>query len=567
MNRMSGRLFPNRTLLRAAFLFAFSLILLVACSADSRTSLGNSAESGNPEIAGVVRFPDGSPAAFSKVAVVSSAFSARDGELLDSAWIKTADSLGRYAFARVPGERFTLEALDTVSGKRFVRMGLQMEGGSPLEVDGVLENVGSVRMGAHGFEDGTRGFVYVPGTTILRPATVELGNIFVDSLPADSLFPLVFVSDDGYALSLEKGVKVVSDSVVEVDENRVSLGFRFPLDLSAQKIELTEDLRNFPLMLRLDSSDADFRGMERIRGVWTAVLCGDTLALDNSHSNFEKSEFAFWVRIPKLRFASVDTLYLYFDEGERSYPDSSKRVFSDGFVAAYHFDEGDSSVVDATGNGFDGVPESLSVADEAVSGSALRYGGKSGSVTIPNSSSGDFDVTLREPISFSVWVKMDDLNQSRVVFGKGASQYHLMYLHGTETSSWLYEVYLDETLDTASNSTRYWYVDSVSRAGEWTHLAISQDSLGVFFYVNGALADSVPRIGTSGTVRSTDSLFVIGKLVYPADDPTDIVTHYFKGVIDELFISREARSVSWVRASFANQNPAARWPIPEAVRR
>lgn len=567
MKRITGRLFPNRALLCASPLLVLFFALFIACSADSRTSLGNSAESGNPEIAGIVRFSNGSPAAFSKVAVIPSEFSARDGEPLDSAWMKTADSLGRYAFASVPGERFALEAFDSASGKRFVRMGLQTGGDSPLEVDGVLENVGGVRMGAHGFADGTRGFVYVPGTTILRPVIVELGNIFVDSLPADSLFPLVFVSDDGYALSLEKGVSVVSDSVVDVDEKRVSLGFRFPLDLSTAKIELTEDLRNFPLMLRLDSSDADFRGMDRIRGTWTAVLCGDTLALDNSHSDFEKSEFAFWVRIPKLRRASTDTLYLYFDEGKLPTADSSKRVFSDGFVAAYHFDEGDSTVLDATGNGFDGIPESLSVADEAVSGGALRYSGKNGSVTIPNSASGDFDVTLRDPIAFSVWVKMDDLEQSRVVFGKGASQYHLMYLRGTETSSWLYEVYSDETLDSASNSTRYWYMDSVESAGEWTHLAISQDSLGVSFYVNGALADSVPRIGASGTVRDSDSLFVIGKIVYPAEDPTDVVTHYFKGVIDELHISRESRSAAWIRASYANQNPTVRWPVPEAILR
>lgn len=539
------------------------MFLTFACT-DSRTSLGNSAESGNPELAGIVRFADGSPAPFASVSVVPSKFSAADGVPLDSSFVRTADSLGHYAFDRVPDGKFSLEAFDSASGKRFVQMGLALSD-SAFGGDCVLENVGSVRLGAHGFADGTNGFVYVPGTTILRPVTVELGNIFVDSLPADSLWPLVFVSEDGYTLSLEKGVTVAPDSTLHVDENKVSFAFRFPLDMTASGIDLSEDLRNFPLALQLDSGDFDFRGLERIRGAWFAVLCGDTLALDNSYSDFERKRFAFWVRIPKLRAGAQDTLTLYFEEGAKtSFADSAARVFSDGFVAAYHFDGDETSAFDATGNGFDGVPESLSVADEAAVGGAFSYDGKKAFVTIPNSAGGDFDVTLREPVTFSVWVKMADTSLSHVVFGKGASGYNLKYLQGT---GWLYEAFTDEVLDSAANSARYWYTDSTVKVNDWTQLVVSQDSSGASLYVNGTLATSTPRVGTSEAVRMTDSLLVIGKLVYPASDPTDLVTHYFKGVIDEFHVSRETRSSAWISASFKNQNPSERWPVPETVHR
>ena len=542
------------------FLLAFGLF---ACT-DSRTSLGNSAESGNPELAGIVRFADGSPAPFASVAVVPAKFSAADGVPLDSSFIGKADSLGRYAFDHVPDGKFSLEAFDSASGQRFVQMGLALSD-SAFGGDCVLENVGSVRLGAHGFADGTKGFVYIPGTTILRPVTVELGNIFVDSLPADSLWPLVFVSEDGYTLSLEKGVTVVSDSTLNIDENRVSLAFRFPLDMTASGIDLSEDLRNFPLALRLDSGDFDFRGLERIRGAWSAVLCGDTLALDNSYADFERESFAFWVRIPKLRAGAQDTLILSFEEGaSSSFADSATRVFSDGFVAAWHFDGEETSALDATGNGFDGIPEALSVADEAAVGGAFSFDGKKGFVTVPNSAGGDFDVTLREPITFSVWVKMADTSLSHVVFGKGASGYNLKYMQRT---GWLYEVFTDEILDSASNSARYWYTDSAVTVNGWTQLVVAQDSSGASLYVNGTLATSTPRIGTSEAVRVTDSLLVIGKLIYPASDPTDLVTHYFKGVIDEFHVSRDTRSPAWISATFKNQNPAVRWPVPEAVRR
>lgn len=261
----------------------------------------------------------------------------------------------------------------------------------------------------------------------------------------------------------------------------------------------------------------------------------------------------------------MDTLFLSFEENAEASSRTLENVFSDGFIAAWHFDEGDSAVWDATGNGFDGIPEEVSVAEEAAAGGALYYSGNKGSVTIPNSATGAFDLTLQSSATFSVWVKMEGLDRSRVVFGKGASQYHLMYLAGTNESSWLYEIFTDEILDSSSNSARYWYMDSSKASEEWTHLAVVQDSSGAALYVNGEVAASSPRIGTSTTVRTTDSLFVIGKLIYPADDPTDLVTHYFKGVIDEFHVSRNARSSAWILTTYQNQNPQKRWPVPEFI--
>ena len=108
-------------------------------------------------------------------------------------------------------------------------------------------------------------------------------------------------------------------------------------------------------------------------------------------------------------------------------------------------------------------------------------------------------------------------------------------------------------------------MDSSEAFEEWTHLAVVQDSNGAVLYVNGEVASSSPRIGSSTATRSTDSLFAIGKLIYPADDPTDLVTHYFKGVIDEFHMSRNTRSAAWIRATYRNQNPLIRWPVPEIV--
>ena len=543
------------------------LFALIACS-DGKTALGNSAESGNPEIAGVIRFEDGSLAAYARVAVVPASYSALDGESLDSVFIGSTDSVGRYSFDSVPQGGFSLEALDSATGRQFLKLGLLPPSDSnALDVDGILEELGGVRLGAHGFDDGTTGFVYVPGTTILRPVTVELGNIFVDSLPADSLYPFVFVSDDGYALSLEKGVEVIADSTVSVDAEKVSIRFKVPLNTA--EIGLSEDLMQFPLTFYLDSADFDFTGMERVNGSWIAELCGDTIPLDVSYSDVSTGRFTFWAKIPKLRMDSKDTLFLTFAEDlNGSVDNSNESVFANEFIAAWHFDEGADTVTDATGNLYNGIPESLTVAEEAVAGSALHFGGTFGSITIPNTQNGEFDVSVKDSITFSVWVKMEGNERSRVVFGKGATQYHLMYLAGSGQKSWLYEAYTDEIFgtDSTTQSARYWYRDSSAVSDVWTYLTVVQDSSGAKMYVNDSLVSSTPAIGTSTDVRQTDSLFIIGKLIYPRDSETNSVTHYFNGVIDELHVSRVSRSDAWIRASYANQNPAVRWPVPQAVR-
>lgn len=565
MIRFGVRLLKSRA--RAACLFAFIASLFAACTSENKTALGNSAESGNPEIAGVLTLSDGSFARKAKVMLIPADYQATDGLEIDSAWTSFTDSLGQFSFENVPAKTFSLEAMDLTSGQMLLKMGIE-DSDSTIEFEGTLENAGGVRLGAHGFADGSTGIVYVPGTTILRRVTVELGNIFVDSLPADSLRPFIFVSDDGYALSLERGVSVVADSIVEVDAEKVSLRFRYPLDMSVSGIALSENLVEFPLRLSLDSSDFDFDGLDRVEGVWTAILCGDTIPLDVSYADPAAGKFAFWARIPKLRANSIDTLWLHFDEGALASEKSAKNVFSNGYVAAWHFDEGADSVRDATGNGFDGVPEFVTAAERSVSGGALYFGGKSGSVTIPNSATGDFDVAFGDQITFTVWARMADLSQSRVIFGKGASQYHLMFLYGSSGSQWLYEFYSDEIPegDTTSASMRFWYTDTSVAAEKWTFFAIVQDSAGISLYVDDTLATSTPRRGTSSSARITDSLFVIGKLIYPAEDPTDIVTHYFKGEIDELHVSRTARSEAWIRTTRLNQDPENRWPLPEPVR-
>ena len=133
--------YDNLLWILLAILAAF---FTLSCS-DDRTSLGNSAESGNPEIAGVLYFADGSFAARVRVRVVPDDFSVWS-DSVDSLWTTWTDSLGRFEFSTLPSEIFTLEAVDSLSGMQLVQMGISKDS-ERENIKGYLENTGSVRLG------------------------------------------------------------------------------------------------------------------------------------------------------------------------------------------------------------------------------------------------------------------------------------------------------------------------------------------------------------------------------------------------------------------------------------
>ena len=539
--------------LRVLFLLLFGLIL-GACS-DLLSDRGNSAESGNPEMAGLLTLEGGAPAKNARVQCVPAGYNALRDSVLDSRWQTFTDSLGNYSLKVVPEGNFSLEAYHVESGMRLLLQNLAVKKDSTLAIAGELTPTGTARIGASPFENGTSGYVYVIGTSILRSVKVKFGAIFVDSLPADQLDLLVFIADNGDSLTLDSALTVDSGDTVNVLAPLISLTYKVPLNTTSGGANITDTLFGFPLVMRLDSSLVDFSVIGSISGTWTAKKAdGTVLPLQLAKWDNEAKSADFWVRLDTLLPQSTtDTLFFTFQEGTASVADDPIFNAANGFIAVWHFEDGANIALDATGNGYAGVGANTSVGAGAI-GSALRYNGLTSYMSIPRTAEGELNFAYDDTMSISVWVHPDILNTSRFVYGKGVTQYHLKYLY---PDGWLFERYKEQT----EGSARYWYkapLDTIEDTGKWDFLTVVQVGTIINLYRKDSLITSSPAIGTFENAYYTSNDFEIGRQVFPLD--VDSTGQYFWGAIDELHISKVARSVSWVRATYLNQRPVDAWP-------
>lgn len=504
-----------------------------ACSTTE--TAGNSAEIGNPEFAGLLTV-EGSPAVAALVRCVPEGFDAFL-DTLPAAFQTITDSVGNFSFDSIPSGSFAIEAAHDSSATLLLDLGLS---GSDSAYVGELAQAGAVRVGASKYADGDTLHVAVLGTTIARLVVVEFGEIYLDSLPA---MLLERVQIEGVEVVFDEPLEVKSGEVAVADSLAMVANFKFPLE----NAELADSLLSFPMALRLAAGDLDFELFESMTGAWTASRGGVELPISNLLLDYDSELLTFWVLLDSLNLA--DTLTLTFTEGGEQ---SSDNVFQKNYVAIWHFDEGVDSVADASGNGFIGTAENVTEVSGSV-GKAFYYDGSSSHVAIEGTSSGALNISFTKSMSVSVWVRLDALDESRRVFGKGLSQYHLKYEYPV---GWQYERF---TEDDEGNSLRYVYVqeDTLAEAGEWAMITVVQNDTTFKLYVNDELSDTVASVDVSDVAYDESGDLEIGRFVNAAKDSTG---EYFVGAIDELSVVRIQLSEERIRAMYLNQRPSGYWP-------
>src|SRR5574344_1974831 len=160
----------------AAALCAAFAAFLSACSLGDQAS-GNSAESGNPEFAGIISLPDGTPAASARVRFVPASYNAFDDSLPDSLETRT-DSLGRYSL-RAPSAVFALEAFDPATGMRLLSRGITAKTADKDSLSDTLRLPGVLRIGAALFADGVSDGVGAQRALHPSPARGRFGSVRV----------------------------------------------------------------------------------------------------------------------------------------------------------------------------------------------------------------------------------------------------------------------------------------------------------------------------------------------------------------------------------------------------
>lgn len=536
---------------------ALSALIFAACSNDKVA--GNSAETGSPELAGVLVLDNGSPASFARIHCVPQSFDALQNAELPAAFQTTADENGEYALDSIPAGTYSLEAFHEESGKRLLVQGLNVTEDNELNYDNILKDVGSAKLLVPGaFDEGTEGVATVYGTTLVRNIVVHGGSIQVPDLPADSM-NLHVILDSGevdFVLNVEPG-----DTTVVGD----TLEFRFvsPLALPAGYDTLPDLSTDIPLAFRLNSANCDFDQIASLYGRWEATrISADgsrsrTLPVAPAIVDESAEQLVLWVRVDSLNVR--DSVELVLNTAKNS--GAARDVFPTNreYTAVWHF-YGDLATIndDAEKSNFPGTAVQT-FATEGVLGDGIAFNGTASYVTIENSAEADsskpadFDVPFGESITFSLWVKLDDLTSRQTIFHKGNSQYNLVY---APDSGFVFSMYheaeaakTDSSGELASDTAGYRLFvatgDSLVKAGEWMFVAFNYRG-NADAYINSKKVTTTAQKEPWAGKRDQGSNFEFGN---------------FDGAVDEFFFGAGFRSEGWMLATYLNQTPNSTWPV------
>ena len=535
------------------FLAGF-VALFVGCSSDSQVA-GNSAETGSPELAGILMLDGGKPAAHARVQCVPGDYNilaaSNAEQALPSAFETETDENGNYEFDTIPSGSFSLEAFHQESGQMLLLQNLNAEEDEPLAVNDTLQGPGTVKLLVSGaFRENQSGEAIVIGTTIRRSVSVQNGKIVVDSLPADTFELVVYM--DGMSPFGFKDVSVKPEETT-VWGDSVTYTFKAPLVLPEGIDSLGTVVSDFPLAIRLTKNEITFDSAEVVNGRWEAVRISQDgnrskkLPITQTYFDASAKEAVFWVSVDSLNVS--DSLELHFDNTMN--PAYAKDVFptNRSYSLVWHFDSGLAPVDDGAEKGyFEGLPTGAVAADGVVGrGVELDEGDV---IVAENSSAADSSrkVNLNYDGSgyfcFSVWVKLESLESEQTIFKK-SKEYALRYVpeKGFVVDLWV--------PDSSSDSVKYAWLSGMSdiKAGEWVYVAFSRHTISQSnFYVNDRKIESEPeQIAWTG-VR----------------DIADFEVGGFTGTIDELMLGGCFRDDAWTRLTYLNQRPENYWPALSA---
>lgn len=241
-----------------------------------------------------------------------------------------------------------------------------------------------------------------------------------------------------------------------------------------------------------------------------------------------------WVRAPVV--AAGARIRVWWGREGRVAPSTERRaeVWSNDYAGVWHLGEEAGFGFDSSPNGNTGSVVNVAAAETAVVAGAARFNGTTSAVDIANSPSLNPDYMTAE-----AWIRTTQTSGNASIISKD---------HPASGRVWQFRVKDGDLEFIVFNSSSNLSVmsDIPIATGEWRHVAGAWDGDVIRVYVDGELRGSAPF---SGTLRAGGGNNVfIGRM--QTANPS-----YFEGEMDEVRLSRVARSGDWIRASWLSQKP------------
>lgn len=322
--------------------------------------------------------------------------------------------------------------------------------------------------------------------------------------------------------------------------------YRRPITMHASQIEAPNDgeLRNFPVMLALpDALVAAHALADRSDLAFTTNDA--TTRLDHELEVDDTTTMTVWVKIPSLPATTDTTIFLYYGNPTPPPPLAPADVWTESFHAVYHLQQDPGpglpdQILDATANGHHGTADSSMSTPDLVAGQvgrAMDFNGSNACITLPA-----FDVG--NAFTLSVWLNLNNVSQIRTLLSNsqdGSSTNGFRWFVNSNGSS---DRKLALETGNGGSTNQAITPGAAITTSAWHHAAAIVDR------INGMatlMVDGMVVNASDTSIRndfSTNHYFEIGRMQ---------TNNAFDGMLDEVEISSDVRSVEWIRTSFRNQ--------------
>ncbi|MGA2507709.1 MAG: DUF2341 domain-containing protein [Chitinispirillaceae bacterium] len=315
------------------------------------------------------------------------------------------------------------------------------------------------------------------------------------------------------------------------------------LNTSPSGANVSGDVVNFPVLVRLTSNNFDFTGAEADgRDLRFTKANGAPLPYEIEQWDAANRQAAVWVNVDTVHGNNgAQHVVMLWGNPNAAAQSNPAAVFdtAQGFVGVWHLGQPAGGIVpDATANGISGTAAATATVNGAV-GMAQSFNGTSSLIQAAGPNSGMLNFPENGNYSLSAWVNANALDSlyHGIVY-KSNFEYGLQMRPKNE---WEFFTYIDQT---------GWDVSRFpASAGSWHALTGVRSGTHQYLYVDGNCVDSSMATNTVQTSRVTDAPLQIGHCPDGGLDPD----RYFSGVIDEVRISRVAISADWIKLCFMNQ--------------
>ena len=521
-------------------------ILVFRCTTGVPDVAGTS-EQGNARVIATVYTSTGDPAAGASVRLRPGSYLKEPGtakktsmDLVDTC----TDADGVFVIDSVAGGSYMVEVTDNT--REAVLLLCSVDTARTVELpDDTLRPFSSVKgRVVPGFTGGRR-FVQVEGLERIAEVAADGSYAFTD-LPAGEWTFRIAGTDASTGGTVITGIITRPAGITLVPSGGWLFSRQVVLNTTASGADVARDVYGFPVIIRLDRTNFDFREAQTDGSDIRFVKSGpDSLLLPFETECWDPvaGHAEIWVLVDTVR-GNLTAPAFFMQWGNPSALPilSGQPVFdtANGFGGVWHLSGGSGRFEqDATRNGNPGTAVNVGTTDGVV-GQAGAFNSDSRSyMTLRNTATGRLDFPADGRYSVSAWVNSDSITYNRVIISKGDIQYYLR-IHNF---NWRFSEYHDLP------SQGWEYTESPYTFGKWVHLCAVRNNTSQYLYVNGVCVDSSKTFDDGEQPRSESFDVEIGRRLLP--DGSDGL--YFSGAIDEVRICGTARNGDWIRLCYMNQ--------------